>query len=328
MERKLGRYRIAFKLLETRDTEFLVKAGLCLVRTGPIEHDRVARMLETYSSIWYAKRVLSDPDASKKPTTDERRNYSYASQLYFSCLSDRDRASNARSQLVVDCFRCCLSSWGEDDLERALSLLDSNSRPCSDVILHLASFWTGAQCSCPSPMSFWLSNSGEHSKVSRRLRESMTNAARIACLQFHSKNNGDGLSRALSVISSRRERIQLLSTLGASAELFLRKCKWGSNHPAFTTNFVQLLKEPEIPLDETDLLVEELLEDDDLDSAAKMLVQRGLLLKAADCLEKKSETGSRDMAVSFKVLHLELVQGCDFGGGKSEDSDILKLNLT
>ena len=107
IEKKLERYRIALNLLETGDTEFLVKAGLCLVRTGSSEFGRVAKMLDTYSSIRYASRVLSDHAPNKRPSADERRNFSYASQLYFSCISDKDRSVDDRSQLMVDCFRRC-----------------------------------------------------------------------------------------------------------------------------------------------------------------------------------------------------------------------------
>ncbi|CAJ1968924.1 unnamed protein product [Cylindrotheca closterium] len=326
-EKRLERYRIALNLLETGDTEFLVKAGLCLVRTGSSEFGRVAKMLDTHSSIRYATRVLSDHTPNKRPSADERRNFSYASQLYFSCISGKDRSVDERSQLMVDCFRCCVSSWEENDLERALSLLDSNSRLSSNVILDLASVWSGTETEYPSPISYWISDIGKNSGASRRLQESMTKTARIACRQCHIQNNRDGLSRALSVISTRKERIQLLSSLETNAESFLLKCKWSSEHPAFCTDAGPGTFEKQDKLvDVTDLLLNELLGDDDFDGAAKLLSQRGQLLRAADCIGSKRDVGSKNMAISFKILHIELIQGCPSSGDK--DVDLVSQQLS
>jgi hypothetical protein len=312
IERKQRLYSIAADLLEAEDIEFLSKAGLCLMRTGPAEYARSAKILDMYARIRYAMRLAKEQTGDNRPSHHEQQHFSYASQLYSRCISDKGRQSDERGSMIVDAFRCCISSGKEDDLERASQLLENHSEHCRNVILDLTSIWHGSEGECASPTKDWIACLQGESEAFEKVKKAMMKIACIACRSFHAKNDERGLAAAVSVVPSRGERIQLLSSLDNDAVFFVRNALWGSAHPAFRRRRegVKKGKNETKSADATQLLCRELLSDGDFDAAADVLEVRGRLLEAAECLSKKSGAVNRDRIFQCKVLYVELMLGC------------------
>ena len=203
-ERKQRLYNIATQLLDAEDIDFLSKAGLCLMRTGPVEYARSAKIFEIYAHLHYVRR-LGLPIKYEKPSPQEQQYFSYAAKLYQRCISNKDLGDNERYVFIVDAFRCYLSSGDEDDLDRASLLLENYSEHCKKIYLDLVSLWQGSNIKSSSPIKFLITfqQSGAYESVKR----AMVKISRIVCRSFHAQNDEAGLAAAVAVIPRREERV-------------------------------------------------------------------------------------------------------------------------
>eukprot|EP00980_Cylindrotheca_fusiformis_P018743 scaffold6241_cov129-Cylindrotheca_fusiformis.AAC.20 len=315
-ERKERLYRIAAELLEAEDVEFLAKAGLCLMRTGPTEYARSARILEIHARLRHAARLTKEQRGDRRPSHLERQHYSYASQLYLRC-AEMERNTEQKRSMIVSAFRCCVSSGKEDDLDQAARLLESYSEHCRTVFVDLVSVWNGRDNEYSNPTTDRLSSLQRDSEGYRKVTKAMTKVAFIACRSFHANGDEKGLVTAVSVVPSREDRVRLLSSLDKNTNFFERSVPWGTAHPAFCHNDdVANAKKDKTEsklADSTKLLCEELISGGESEAAADVLESRGRLLEAADCLSKMPGTAKMDRIFHCKVLYAELVLGCRRG---------------
>eukprot|EP00980_Cylindrotheca_fusiformis_P018745 scaffold6241_cov129-Cylindrotheca_fusiformis.AAC.22 len=310
-ERKERLYRIAADLLEAEDIEFLAKAGLCLMRTGPNEYARSAMILEMHALLRYAVRQTKEQRGDGRPSQLERQHFSYASQLYLRC-AEMERNTKEKRSMIVSAFRCCISSGREDDLDQAARLLESYSEHCRTVFVDLVSIWHGQGNEYLNPSINQLSSLQRESEGFGKLSKAMTKVAFIAGRSFHANGDEKGLAAAISVVPSREDRIRLLSSLDKNIDFFERSVPWSSDHPAFCDkNDVKNTDKTESKhADSTKLLCEELIRGGEYEAAADVLESRGRLLEAASCLCKMSGTAKMDRIFHCKVRYAELILGC------------------
>eukprot|EP00980_Cylindrotheca_fusiformis_P007732 scaffold1639_cov107-Cylindrotheca_fusiformis.AAC.2 len=319
-EKKERLYRIAADLLEAEDVEFLAKAGLCLMRTGPTEYARSARILEIHARLRHAARLTKEQRGDRRPSHLERQHYSYASQLYLRC-AETERNTKEKRSMILSAFRCCISSGREDDLDQAARLLESYSEHCRTVFVDLVSIWHGQDNEYLNPSTDRLSSLQRESEGFGKLSKAMTKVAFIAGRSFHTNGDEKGLAAAISVVPSREDRIRLLSSLDKNTDFFERSVPWSSDHPAFCDNDD---KNTETAVskqaDSTELLCEELISGGELEAAADVLESRGRLLEAAGCLSKISGTAKMDRIFHCKVLYAELILGSRRGSPQQDYS--------
>lgn len=320
MERKRRLYSIAADLLESEDIEFLSTAGLCLMRTGT-DYGRSAKILEVHARIRYVTRLANEHIRDGRPSHHEQQQFSYASQLYERCLSDKGSKVEEKRVMLVNAFRCCMSSGKENDLERATRLLEDHSEYCRNIFLDIASIWHGSESEFSNPSKDWISCLHRESEAFEHVKKAMVKIAFIACRSLYTKNDQRGLTTAVSVVPSRKERIQLLSSLDNDADYIARTTPWGYAHPAFGCSGKE--KKTAKSADSTNLLCLELTSDGDFDAAADVLEARGRLLEAAECLSKTPGMTKIDRIFKFKVLYAELIVGSRHGKSKPVETKSL-----
>jgi hypothetical protein len=304
-------YDIATQLLQAQDIDFLGKAGLCLMKTGPAEYARSAQIFEIYACIHYARRHAKKGHHDRKPSHHEQQYFIYAAKLFERCSVRKEMDNAARSEFIVNAVRCFVSSGSGDGLNQAAALIENNCERCKTVFMQLVLLWQETEVGSSSPLDYWRSQVDSGSSDVLKIQSSMTKLARIACRYFHLSNNESGLATAIEVIPSQVEKIQVLAALEDDADRFVSSTIWGAFNPAFSVSDERVraaMRGKKPTVDATKLLVDQFLIDGKRDRAADILEDRGRLLEAAACLSKEPKYMAR--AFGLQCQHVELVLGC------------------
>eukprot|EP00587_Corethron_hystrix_P007292 CAMPEP_0113326784 /NCGR_PEP_ID=MMETSP0010_2-20120614/18785_1 /TAXON_ID=216773 ORGANISM="Corethron hystrix, Strain 308" /NCGR_SAMPLE_ID=MMETSP0010_2 /ASSEMBLY_ACC=CAM_ASM_000155 /LENGTH=247 /DNA_ID=CAMNT_0000187297 /DNA_START=57 /DNA_END=797 /DNA_ORIENTATION=- /assembly_acc=CAM_ASM_000155 len=115
--------------------------------------------------------------------------------------------------------------------------------------------------------------------------------AKLACRAYYSDGDRDSFTVALGAISSRIERIQVLSNLDESFQCFLSDIPWGKHRCFSTQSMSQKIKSKKINL--TDVLVKELIDDGQIIRASEILEERGQLIEASKKLDELNTIDSK-----------------------------------
>ena len=269
-------YSITGQLLDARDVVFLNKAALCLLWTGEHQGD-AARMFELYGRICYAQRVLGSTSTSSALSQHVKKNFSYAGKLFEKCIMRSDKSVKA-----IDSLRCYLCAGMYDDAAR---LISSGALPLQDgntfTLLSKLSLESQELERDPDPIASIHRDFQQSEECTIRLKEAINKAARVGCRML-AKNGDPGFSAALKLLPLRSDRIDLLYSIDANADLVLSKKPW-SSHPTFTQN---TKSDSKSSTDFTDLLISDLKLEGRYKEIIGLLEDRGFLQEAAEELDQ------------------------------------------
>lgn len=275
-------------------------------------------MFELYARILFAKRLGSgDAALPLAPSMHESKYFSYAARLFLRCSAQ----SRAKSCLAVDSFRNFVCGKLYDE---ASKLLASGTFPLQDggTFKRLYRMCSSTPEMERDPIATFQVDFDSRSNECKVLTKAITVAARIGCRTLHKKDR-DGFIAALSLLPSRSEKIQLLSSVQEDEEYVLTKKPWAC-HRFFSkdADAKQTSQKRASVLDLTQLLVSELEQEDKVEEAAVILEDRGYLIEAAnkfDLLGSREENSPyTGKASALRVRHAELMSLCDLTEDKKE----------
>jgi hypothetical protein len=280
-------YGIAAELLEAKDVAFLDKAALCLLRTGEQEYARSAEMFELFARLSFSKRRREGIRASSDLVNREQQYFAYAAKLFEKCAMHASKRS-----LAVPAVRNYICSGTLGGFKHAAKLIEGGLDYLHKSFVELALLCKPlSESTDDDDPTISFRRAFPHSKECEDIRKVMKTLAKIACRSYYSRGDEVGVEAALDMISSRPEKIQLLSSLGNDPVRFISQAPWAS-HPTYSKLIQGREGKPASgdgdQIDVTMQLVRELSQGDSHgkdDEIVRTLEERGRLLDAAAHLD-------------------------------------------